>query len=138
MSSREHPKHDQAEALAGEVVIAPQGAHRRPLPSRPALPFVQAVCAALEELLPNFDALDEGLLRPADIDFRALAIQATEEAVGSIRAAAGRAKIEGKEDGYRSIGLADQTRIVQLVELARTGEVEELQDRIDELARRAS
>jgi len=92
----------------------------------------------LEELLPNFDALDEGLLRPADIDFRALAIQATEEAVGSIRAAAGRAKIEGKEDGYRSIGLADQTRIVQLVELARTGEVEELQDRIDELARRAS
>jgi hypothetical protein len=123
---------------AEEVVIAPQGAHRRPLPSRPALPFVQAVCAAFEELLPNFEALDEGLLRPAEIDFRALAIQATEEAVRSIRAAAGRAKIEGKQGGYRSVGLADQTRIVQLVELARTGEVDQLQDRIDELARRAS
>jgi hypothetical protein len=123
---------------AGEVVTAPQGTHRRPLPSRPALPFVQAVCAAFEELLPNFEALDEGLLRRADIDFRGLATQTTEDAVRSIRAAADRARTNEKKDGYRSVGPADQRRIAQLVELARTGEVDQLQDQIDELARLAS
>lgn len=121
---------------ASLVIKTPSGSIERPRATRPLLPLTDAVVFALEEVLPDFEALGESLVTVGSIDFTAIANQASTEALETVKGK--RAQIEQKKAALRALNDRDQSGIARIIELGRASGRDEIEDALEALVGVAS